>query len=169
MKPLCLTLAALVLLVSLAGAAGARLNLSPSVPCGLYWQGALPFRKGDTVLVCPPSTPLFAEVRARGYLGPGFCPSGSQALMKRVAALPGDRVELAPEGVRVNGRLLPQSVPLAFDQAGRPLPRLASESVIVAPGEVLLMGETVRSFDGRYFGLLPSTAIESVLHPLLTW
>lgn len=43
--------------------------------------------------------------------------------MKRVLAMGGDAVTSMDEGVRVNSELVPASVPLAMDKAGRAKPR----------------------------------------------
>ena len=60
--------------------------------------------------------------RARGYLGPGPCVGGVQAVIKPVVALADDVVELGPEAVVVNGRRLPRSSSADVDRLTLPLP-----------------------------------------------
>lgn len=88
-------------------------------------------------------------------------------LVKRVVAIPGDRVSLRPDGVWVNGRHLPDTetvtgrVTLAMD-------------AIVAPGRVFVLGDNrPRSQDSRTFGTIPVTAIngraEAIVWPPSDW
>jgi hypothetical protein len=66
-------------------AAGLRINGTASFPVGLYLAIGKSPEKGDLVFVDPPSLPLFALAKARGYLGAGFSPAGCSALIKRLA------------------------------------------------------------------------------------
>jgi conjugative transfer signal peptidase TraF len=126
-------------------------NLSPSLPLGVYHTVDAPPARGAIVVVCLPAT-LGQFAREREYLGRGPCPGGVERLGKRVAAVPGDTVQVSPEGVRINGFFVPGSRPLERDSRGRPLPRAAALSV-VRPGELFLLStDHKRSFDGRYLG-----------------
>lgn len=150
--------------------AGARVNTSKSIPVGLYWTSSKPVEKGAYVLVCPPQVGVIAEAKRRGYLAAGFCPGGYGYMMKRILAAKGDGVTIADDGVRVNGALLPFSAPLAHDKAGRPLPRFQSASFTIGNSEVLLMSDVSgTSFDGRYFGPVGRSQIQTVIVPVLTW
>jgi conjugative transfer signal peptidase TraF len=163
-------LAALVAVCALLGAAGARVNTSKSIRLGVYWTSDRPVQKGEYVLLCPPQIGVIEEARRRGYLAAGFCPGGYGYLMKQVAAAEGDLVTVADDGVRVNGRLLPFSAPLAKDAAGRPLPRYQASRYVLGASEVLLMSDvSPTSFDGRYFGPTGRAQIRSVIVPVLTW
>jgi len=154
----------------LAGLAGARINTTRSIPIGLYWTSEGPIRKGDYVMACPPPEGVFALAKARGYLGAGFCPGNYSALMKRVAALEGDKIEITREGVSVNGELWPASAPREVDSAGRPLPRYPATHFVLGVGEVLLMSEAnATGFDGRYFGPVLKGAVLDGMSPVLIW
>jgi conjugative transfer signal peptidase TraF len=64
-----------VLLLAAGGyAAGARINTTKSIPVGLYWTSSAPVEKGAYVLFCPPQVGVFADAKARGYIGAGVCP-----------------------------------------------------------------------------------------------
>lgn len=106
--------------------AGARINTTQSIPVGLYWTSRQPLVKGAYVLFCPPEAKAFAVAKARGYIGAGFCPGGYGFMMKRVVATNGDTVSIADDGVRVNTVMMPLSVPLRKDKAGRQLLRFGS-------------------------------------------
>jgi conjugative transfer signal peptidase TraF len=80
----------------------------------------------------------------------------------------GDTVSVSPDGVRVNGRLLPNSAPRNTDAAGRPLSPWRFGTYNVQPGKVwVLSSYHPRSFDSRYFGPIPESAIRERLTPLL--
>jgi len=166
MKRLALVLIASFFTVVVLCVAGVRLNTTNSVPRGFYWLTDSPARKGGLVAFCPPKERVFVEAVGRGYLGPGFCPGGSLPLIKHVAALPGDFVQIEPAGTAINNQVLPNSRQVVTDPLGRYLPALRFRG-IVPEGRVLLMAnDTQVSFDGRYFGLVSSQLILGSLAPL---
>jgi conjugative transfer signal peptidase TraF len=133
--------------------AGARINTTKSISVGLYWTSSAPIKKGAYVMFCPPPSAVFDEAQERGYIAAGLCPSGHGYMMKRILAAKGDTVSVGDDGVRVNGDLLPLSVPLKADSSGRPLPRFQADNYMLGDAEVLLMSDVSgTSFDGRYFG-----------------
>ena len=57
----------------------------------------------------------------------------------------------------------------AFDSAARPLPHIAFGSYRVADEQVWLFGLSHgRSWDSRYFGPVPLSAVRQVVQPLIT-
>jgi conjugative transfer signal peptidase TraF len=163
-------IASLLGATGLLGVAGARVNTSKSIALGLYWTSGRPVQKSEYVLLCPPQVSVIEEARRRGYLAPGSCPGGHGYMMKRILAAAGDAVTVRPDGVRVNGMLLPFSAPLATDLAGRPMPRLQAGRYVLGASQVLLMSDvSSTSFDGRYFGPVSRAQIRTVIVPVLTW
>ena len=161
---------AALLLAAGGYAAGARVNTTKSIPVGLYWTSSAPVEKGAYVLFCPPPLGVFDDAKDRGYLGAGFCAGGYGYLMKRVLAAKDDVVSVADDGVRVNGARLPFSAPRKTDAAGRPMPRFQSNRYTLGQAEVLLMSDvSATSFDGRYFGPVHRSQIQTVIRPVLTW
>lgn len=159
-----------LMLGAMGYAAGARINTTRSIPVGLYWSSSEPVEKGAYVLFCPPQNRIFDEAKARDYIGAGFCTGGYGYLMKRVLAAQNDSVSVAPDGVRVNGNLLPLSVPLDADAAGRSMPRYRVDGYTLRQGELLLMSDvTAVSFDGRYYGPIERSQVVSVIRPVMTW
>ena len=132
-------------------------NASASAPIGLY--RVLPGKpvRGDLVLVRTPDSvrQLAAE---RGYL-PQNVP-----LVKRVAAAGGDVVCAADDVISVNGRVVAER--LARDRLGRPLPSWSGCHLLDGGEAFLLMEGVSDSFDGRYFGPVPTAAIIGRLVPL---
>ncbi|ADP72018.1 conjugative transfer signal peptidase TraF [Rhodomicrobium vannielii ATCC 17100] len=151
-------------LVAAADHLGYRFNETPSVPVGVWRVRPVngPLERGQIVSVCPPPTGVFLEAKARGYLSEGSCPGGLEPMLKPIAALEGDVVEQTSEGLRLNGRLLPHSLASSADSEGRPLPKLCARSLVISKGEVFLVSRHERSFDSRYFGPLPLSAVKGV-------
>jgi len=148
--------------------AGARVNTSKSIPVGLYWTSDRPVERGAYVVLCPPQVGVVAEALRRDYLPAGFCPGGYGFMMKKVAALKEDVVDISDAGVAVNGALLPLSAPVLQDAAGRPMPRYQATHFVIGNSEVLLMSDvSSTSFDGRYIGPVNRAQIEAVIVPVL--
>lgn len=147
-------LAGLVTCLCVAGALGIRLNLTSSIPPGVYRVIGKPktLRRGDIVLACLPRD-VGTLAHARGYVPRGGSCQGQLAPVgKFVMALPGDTVVVAPWGMSVNGQAVPHSGQLDRDRSGRQLPRVPNGLSIVSPHFVWLVGASERSFDSRYFG-----------------
>jgi conjugative transfer signal peptidase TraF len=152
-----------------AYAAGVRINTTKSIPVGLYLTSNAQAAKGAYVLFCPPHNEVFTMAKARGYIGAGFCPGGYGYMMKRILAAKNDIVVIDEEGVRVNGDLLPLSVPRKVDIAGRALPHFHADHYILGEAELLLMSDVSgTSFDGRYFGPVDRSQIKAVIRPVIT-
>ncbi|SEO25697.1 conjugation peptidase TraF. Serine peptidase. MEROPS family S26C [Nitrosospira multiformis] len=150
-------------------AAGLRVNVTKSIPIGLYQLSDVPVRKGEYVIFCPPESTLFDEARSRGYIGAGFCPGGYGYMMKRVWAVAGDVVTWGEEGITVNGKLLPASAPREADSAGRTLPQYTFSDYTLKESELLLMSDVSwASFDSRYFGPVDAGKIRGVIRPMVT-
>jgi conjugative transfer signal peptidase TraF len=134
-------------------------NASASAPIGLYAvHPAGTLAVSEFAVVTPPA-PLARFLNARGYL-----PSGVP-LVKRVAALPGQRVCRRGASITVDGDVV--ATARARDRFGRPLPSWQGCRRIVA-GDVFLLNRHLDSLDGRYFGPLPAYSIVGQAVPLLT-
>lgn len=145
--------------------AGFRLNLSSSIPWGIYRVSKTPIVSGDIVEYCPPNQAIFQMAKARGYLLSGFsCPNFYSPIFKPIAAISGDEIIINEGGVWVNGVWLRNSKPSIKDAKGRALiPQNITKSNIPA-GQILLVSSySARSFDGRYFGLVRATGIRAKL------
>lgn len=119
-------------------------NASPSAPMGLYQvHREHPIRVGDMVIAWTPE-PARTLAGSRHYL-PVNVP-----LVKRVAALAGDRVCAAGGEIFINGRRV--AVRQQSDRAGRPMPTWSGCRELRA-GQYFLLMDNYLSFDGRYFGV----------------
>ncbi len=147
---------------------GFRVNLSDSMPPGLYRIVPLnrPLKHGDMIAVCLPfSTAAFS--RERGYVSLGNCPGGAEPLLKFVEALAGDRLTFSARGIAVNGSLLPESKCLAKDEAGRRLHRWNMKHYAVPAKMLWLYAPSPRSWDSRYWGPVSEDTVEGLAAPLL--
>ena len=119
-------------------------NASASAPVGLYGvaPGARP-KRGDIVIAwAPPGTRRLAADRR--YL-PLDVP-----LVKRVAAVAGDRICAKGNTVSIDGRTM--AIRQKIDGAGRAMPSWSGCVTLGADQLLLLMTGVPDSFDGRYFG-----------------
>jgi len=146
------------------GLLGFRINLTPSYPLGLWRITHGTPKKGDLVMFdFPTENPLSTIAYNRGYLKDGA--SGFMPLMKRLAAVPGDKVTIG-DHVEINGTRWPNGEIQRVDSHGHDVVSLAS-SEIVKPGTCWLLSDyNPRSFDSRYFGSVPTRAITSIAEPI---
>lgn len=158
-----LTMACVLLIFAIAS--GVRINLTASMPQGLYrilWDDVP--RRGDAVAFCLPLERA-AWARERGYVGAGVCPAGTQPLLKYLAGLPGDRIDMTADGVRVTPPSGPSCLwparALARDRNGRAL-SLALESGVIPDGQALTLAVHPGSLDGRYLGFVPFSSLRRV-------
>ena len=105
---------------------------------------------------------------ARGDIAVFASPTDGTRLIKRVAAVAGDEVELAEGRLRINGIAMQtpgridsesfglHSATLDLSHGGGP----DIDRLIIPAGQVLMLGDARgNSFDGRYFGLVPADAL----------
>jgi type IV secretory pathway protease TraF len=148
-----LVLGALVL-AAVVSTRWVRLNLSPSVPLGVYRLERLapPLPRGTLVVLSAP-----ASIRP-------FWRSFA-SLLKPVAAVPGEEV------CGVGGELFVQGEwygPIYIEADGKPLPHLDGCQV-VPEGAVFLASTQPKSLDGRYFGVTPIADLTARAVSLWTW
>ena len=119
-------------------------NASASAPVGLYrLRVDAPVRRRDMVIAWTPE-PVRSLAARRHYL-PANVP-----LVKRVAAVAGDRVCAIGKIISINGRRV--ATRRRSDAAGRPMPWW-SGCRDLRHGEYFLLMDNPLSFDGRYFGI----------------
>lgn len=145
----------------MAAAVGVRVNATASMPVGLYHVGRTEtVPRGSLVEVCVPPWPNVMTQR-------GDCPFDTMPLLKPVAAVEGDTVQIGPAGVAVNGRWVARPVP-PEESFVAPVPRMPDGTYRVRIGEVwLLTDHHERSFDSRYFGPVSLDWIRGSATPLL--
>jgi conjugative transfer signal peptidase TraF len=152
----------LLLVAATAAPAAARLtvNVTPSLPRGLYLiSPGEPVHRGD-LAVFPVPRSVASTIRERQYL-----PAFVRTLLKPVAAAPGDQLCIDDSGVIVNGaRVAPL---IEVDSAGRPI-RVFRFCGTVPEGQAFVAVPAARSLDSRCFGLVPIGTL-TVARPLWTF
>jgi conjugative transfer signal peptidase TraF len=124
-------------------------NASASVPLGLYRIQPGPVRRGDLVLIrLPPDIADLADWRR-------YLPK-SAYLIKYVVAVAGDRVCRLGDRILVNGVFAARA--LRRDRSGRLMPVWHGCRVLATDG-IFLLARGPQSFDSRYFGPLPVSAV----------
>ncbi len=139
-----------------------------SCPIGIYHVFHQHPARGELVEACLPEA-IASYGMARGYLASGECPNGAEPVIKVIGALAGDRVDLSPEEIRVNGTALPQSSTRLRDSRGRAVRTLPRGSYETTADDVWLFGlHDARSWDSRYFGPVPVNAVLGAVEPVFT-
>lgn len=160
----------LVLLAAIVGGwQGYRLNLTPSMPLGI-WRAGDTIHRGAYVTACiTRDMPSVALAFDREYFPHGECASGYSPLLKEIGAVPGDTVTLNDDGVAVNGHAIPHTKTNHADTNGRPMQYISRGTYIVPPGEFWLFANGhPNSYDSRYFGPVKVTNILHSMRPILT-
>lgn len=128
-------------------------NHSPSMPVGFYVrQDTSPSRGAIVTVRARDVAPAMA--RERGFDEPG------DRFIKRVAAISGDEVCANGRHIIINGTTAAERHSTTSLTLGWNGCRILSD------GEVLLLGETADSFDGRYWGATSIDLIEGVWRKL---
>lgn len=165
-RTLYLSLITLILL-SIAWVLGFRINVTPSLPYGIYQITAKPVAPGGLASFCLASE--FSNLaRERGYLAVGSCPSGLRPLLKEVAGLPGEVIGYRYGLITLNGQVLADTTHAVSDSQGRPLPTSHLRTGVIPQGQALMLAQRSDSFDSRYFGLVPLDDLQWV-KPILTF
>ncbi|MGE0530768.1 MAG: S26 family signal peptidase [Hyphomonadaceae bacterium] len=146
-------IAALVFVSGIAGPDVILFNHSPSVPVGFYVRGAGDLERGMFVTVRARDVAP-AEAAAHDYDDEG------DRFIKRLAAVAGQHVCSDGRMLSVDG------VEVAMVQNRADAPQGWVGCRILASSEILLLGDSADSFDGRYWGPIRSDLIEGVWCPL---
>jgi len=129
-----------------------RVNLTDSLPRGIYRETSEEIRRGSYVAECLPDDLARFAVR-RGWLGKGSCANGTNPILKQVVAIAGDEVTIDNAYVAVNGMVLLRTASLKLDSQGRWIPAIPRGTFTLKAGEVFLLATNIpNSWDSRYTG-----------------
>jgi type IV secretory pathway protease TraF len=147
-------------------AAGFRINLSPSMPKGIYRLVQCDERAGRDAVVgdlvaidtkAASSNPGVAFFRAQGWLSTSGRPD--DLLMKKIVAGGGDEVTEVAGRLCVNGRPLSKTASRRQRSvAGLVLPSIGLPQRI-KEGEIWLSSDHEKGIDSRYFGAVARSSI----------
>jgi len=144
---------------------GLRINVTPSIPLGLYVRTEAGPARGLIVEFCPSGMSAEESERYRGF---GLaCPDRNIPLLKPVVAGPGDRVEFSETGLRVNGRRLANTAPRQIDGKGRGIRAWPAGEYTVETGKIVVASSYHSgSYDSRYLGPISVADVRLTLRPL---
>lgn len=158
-----------VSILILGAIGGFRVNVTRSLPIGLYRVvgDAAAVRRGSVVIACLPEEWGRFAVRRR-ILGPGHCDGNSYGIGKLVLAVEGDVVDLHRESLVINGVSVPSVRTLERDRLGRSIPHFPWGNYELGPAQVWLFSPHPAAFDSRYFGPVSTSRVRSVVQPVWT-
>jgi conjugative transfer signal peptidase TraF len=150
------TLAVLAVLIKPAITPVYILNVSRSVPVGLYRLEGRSLQCGDFAVI-QLDQPWHDLAQSRGYL------LSKAWLIKPVAALAGDHVCRSEQLITINGRFA--AIAQSTDEMGRSLPKWGGCRAL-EQDEMFLLSDLDGSFDGRYFGITRRSALVARAVPI---
>lgn len=145
---------------------GLFVNISGSMPRGLYFKAAGEIHRGDIVAFCPREETQKLGL-SRKYLIHGIRCKWSEPLMKKVIAVPGDIVILSANSLSVNGKKTNYDA-LSKDSHGRILKAYPAGIYKHTSGYWVKGTDSPKSWDSRYFGPVPPKNILWKIKPLWT-
>ena len=144
-----------LLLAAVLSTRWVRLNVSGSLPYGLYRLAPVPptLSRGTVVLLPVPETVQ--------HVWSKWVP-----LLKPVAAVAGDMVCNLDGVLQINGVAYG---PILWTAHGTPLPHMLQGCFVVQAGEVFLASHVCHSLDSRYFSCVRIGELTAQALPVLTW
>ena len=138
------------------------INLSPSMPYGLYKISAsASLKRGDIIIFMPPDY-LKSIIYKRRWLPDGW------PLMKQIGALPGDTYCINKDRqFLINGRFV--GPVYKVDSQGLPLPQIDGCRTVAPDTFLPVATHILKSFDGRYFGAIPLNIIKGKAVPVYSF
>jgi conjugative transfer signal peptidase TraF len=146
-------------------------NLTPSMPIGVYRLFPMDrlIARGDIVEICPPSQVVDILLR-EGKAHPWSpCDREVSPLLKFVAAVGGNIVDLSDKAVVVNGVPLPGSATMPPRERRYAITQIARGRYVLRAGQLWLWTPYPRSWDSRYFGPVPSVGVRQIARPVFVW
>lgn len=144
------------------------INVSASMPLGIYHYRVIAPKRHDWVLVCIPQS-LSDALNHHSRFQQCKKPLNGSILLKQLIALPGDKIEIQEDKITVNGKTwqTPRQVKanqLLHQDHWPSIGNTTTQSFWVAG-----IHDYLNAFDSRYFGGLPEHAIVAVAKPIWIW
>ncbi|MBN1684465.1 MAG: conjugative transfer signal peptidase TraF [Gammaproteobacteria bacterium] len=174
-KKTCLVLLGVFLVIPICFAVfkifGIVFTYSGSVPIGFYRKLSREIiHHGEYIAFCLP-TGIATMGLSRRYIRSGICPSGSEVLIKKVIAVPGDQVIIDNHDIRVTSHHITWHYPAPthiFDKNHLLVHRFIQDGTYITKGYwVYGDGNIYYAWDSRYYGAIPKRNIRGRLKPLL--
>lgn len=136
-------------------------NYSKSARSGYYFiYNYHNYKRGDLVLVCIDDNKYTDILIKLGIIidTNSICKFNMPMLLKKIVAVPNDRVGINRYGVFVNGNLIDNSNVFSEVRNIKLLPQTIK--TILQDGQYIVLGNTKTSFDSRYFGIIKKQDIK---------
>lgn len=136
------------------------LNVSISEPKGYYFAfKSNNFLRGERVLLCVDDVKSIITMHELKLpYEDNRCKLRTPYLLKRVAAVSGDIIDIEEDGVWINGVFQINSRQL-HEYKGTNLNPIAKKRYQLKKNEYFMLGETPNSYDSRYFGIVNQSQI----------
>lgn len=139
------------------------INTTTSLPRGIYMKVFTNYSKDKIVLFHQSDDPYFNQGLTYKYFDP------NSRLLKRIKGKRGDFVSINSKGVFINNELLSKTQPMTNDSKGNHLIRKSYQNYALKANEYIAIGDTSKSFDSRYFGVVYENQFIGTYIPLLTF
>lgn len=143
------------------------LNITTSMPVGIYIRSVGKIKVGDIVLSCL-NDPYKTLGLKKSYLERGHACNGADPVIKMVIALPGDHVVLANNYIEVN-RIKYFFPTFYWNSKGRKLNIYPRGNYPSTRGYWLIGTHDMKSWDSRYWGPVNDKQILRKIKPLIIW
>lgn len=156
----------LVISISLCYFLDIRVNLTDSMPKGIYQRIGGTIKRGDIATSCLTSS-IAKFGLERHYLRYGWCATSIRPVMKWVYAIPGDMIERKNNQLWINNKKIPEIKWQYKDKKSRILPIFYPTPYQLKSNEYFLLSTHVpNSWDSRYFG---PVSVEKKMNILWIW
>lgn len=161
-----LIVSAILVVVSMVAYNKLLINISPSLKEGLYIKISGDLHRGDTVSFCL-HEPYMSIALKNGYIAKGIRCHGSDPLLKKIVAIPGDHVILSDNSIIINGITYAyKTLYYSNNQLIKVYPRGDYPNT---SGYWLIGTNAINSWDSRYWGPINKNQIIAKVKPLMTW
>lgn len=128
------------------------INISPSIPKGIYrLKEVREIKRGDIVYLEIPDN-------AKNIIwGRNYLPKHIAYLIKYIRGVPQDLIQIKNEKIYINHEF--KGNIQSFDKEGRKLSSCLPEEYILQKDEYILLGTDDNSYDSRYFGVIKKEKI----------
>ena len=152
---------------------GLQWNESNSLPLGIYQKiSKEKLEVGDIVVFCLSGKTAELTLQRR-YVESVWlnkkCELQLKPLMKPIAGIANDEIRQSSNGIFVNQKLLANSKSLEKDGRGREMPKIVLPPNVPKNSLLLISSYNPNSWDSRYYGVIPTEAVISIVRPLLTF
>jgi conjugative transfer signal peptidase TraF len=145
---------------------GICINVTPSIPEGIYRKDNGKIHRGDVVAFCLVEPYQTIGLKQR-YVEKGTVCHGTSPLIKQVIPIPGDEVRLTDSSIAVNAIIYPYQ-PRYTDSQHRKL-AVYPRGTYHAQGYWLVGTHSPHSWDSRYFGEVSTKQILYKLIRIILW